>query len=107
VTFFPAASTLLSPHVANVVMMPLLDNGRGEIMLTFNLFTADEYTRSHRVVHIDPATVASVEESERHPAFGDWYQVAIITLMTGDKYVVEDGSRSAVREIAETQAEIG
>ena len=75
-------------------------------MLTFNLYTADEYARPHRVVHIDPATVASVEESERRPVFGDWYQVAVITLTTGDKYVVGDGSRSAVREVAEAQTEI-
>jgi hypothetical protein len=72
-------------------------------MLTFNVYTADDYERSRRVVHIDPAAVMSVEEAERRPAFGGWYQVATITLATGDKHVVEDGSRRAAREIAEAK----
>jgi hypothetical protein len=72
-------------------------------MLTFTLYTADDYERTRRVVHIDPVAVVAVEEAERHPAFGDWYQVAIITLATGDKYVVEDGARRAAREIAEAK----
>jgi hypothetical protein len=60
-------------------------------MLTFNLYTADDYERRPRLVHIDPAAVVAVEEAERRPAFGGRYQVAIITLATGDKYIVEDG----------------
>ena len=72
-------------------------------MLTFSLFTADDYKRSPRVVHIDPIAVVAIEEAERRPAVGDWYQVAIITLATGDKYVVEDGARRAAREIAEAK----
>lgn len=70
-------------------------------MLTFNLYTADDYERSRRVVHIDPAAVVSIEENERRPAFGGYHQVAVITLATGDKYIVEDGSRRTAREIAE------
>ena len=70
-------------------------------MLTFNLYTAGEYERSHRVVHIDPAAVVAVEESERRPAVGGWYQVAIITLATGDKYIVLDEARQAARQIAD------
>jgi hypothetical protein len=72
-------------------------------MLTFTLYTADEYDRSRRTVHIDPAAVISVEETERRPAFGGWCQVAIITLTTGDKYIVEDDSRTAARMIAEAK----
>jgi hypothetical protein len=72
-------------------------------MLTFTLYTADDYDRSRRVVHIDPSAVVSVEETERRLAFGGWYQVAIITLATGDKYVVEDGSRRAAKQIAEAK----
>jgi hypothetical protein len=72
-------------------------------MLTFTLYTADDYGRRSRQVHIDPAAVASVEESERRPAFGGWYQVAIITLTTGDKHIVEDGARRAARQIAEAK----
>jgi hypothetical protein len=72
-------------------------------MLTFSLYTAEDYLRSHGVVHIDPIAVVAVEEAERSPAFGDWSQVAIITLATGDKYVVKDGDRRAAREIAEAK----
>lgn len=69
-------------------------------MLTFHLYTADDYERSRRVVHIDPAAVVSVEETERRPAFGGYWQVAVITLATGDKYTVEDGSRRTAEAIA-------
>ena len=61
-------------------------------MLTFALYTADDYERRTRRVHIDPAAVVSVEEAERRPAFGGWYQVAVIALATGDKFIVEDGA---------------
>jgi hypothetical protein len=64
-------------------------------MLTFTLYTADDYDRRTRHVHIDPLAVASVEEAERRPAFGGWWQVAVITLVTGGKYTVEDGARQA------------
>jgi hypothetical protein len=77
---------------------------RNESMLTFNLYTADDYNRnSRRVVHIDPAAVISVEETERRPAFGGYHQVAVITLVTGDKHVVLDGGRRAARQIAEAK----
>ncbi len=72
-------------------------------MLTFSLYTADDYERSRRVVHIDPSAVISVEESERRPAFGGRDSVAIITLATGDKYIVEDGARRAAKAIAEAK----
>jgi hypothetical protein len=42
-------------------------------MLAFTLYTADDYERSHRLVHIDPAAVVAVEEEDRRPAFrGKW-----------------------------------
>jgi hypothetical protein len=72
-------------------------------MLTFTLYTADDYGRSRRVVHIDPCAVIAVEEAERRPAIGGYHQVAVITLVTGDKYTVEDGSRRVAREIAEAK----
>lgn len=72
-------------------------------MLTFTLHTADDYDRSRRQVHIDPAAVISVEEAERRPAFGGYCQVAVITLTTGDKHIVEDGSRTAARKIVEAK----
>jgi hypothetical protein len=76
-------------------------------MLTFNLYTADEYdNRTRRVVHIDPAAVISVEETERRPAYGGYWQVAVITMITGDKHIVEDDSRTAARKIAEAKQQI-
>jgi hypothetical protein len=33
-------------------------------MLTFTLYTADDYERTRRVVHIDPVAVVAVEEAE-------------------------------------------
>ena len=72
-------------------------------MLTFNLYTADDSERAHGVVHLDPIAVIAVEETERRPAFGGWYQVAVNTLATGDKYVVEDEARSAAWEIADAK----
>src|SRR5689334_4625918 len=70
-------------------------------MLTFDLYTADDYDRSRRTVHIDPNAVVSVEETERRPAFGGYHQVAVIMLATGKEYVVEDGARRAARMITE------
>jgi hypothetical protein len=72
-------------------------------MLMFTVYTADDYDRTRRVVHIDPCAVVSVEESDRRPAFGGWYHVAVITLATGDKYIVEDGGRHVAKEIAEAK----
>ncbi|MHB1425505.1 MAG: hypothetical protein ACYC3I_20245 [Gemmataceae bacterium] len=72
-------------------------------MLTFNLYTADDYERTRRVVHIEPAAVVSVEEAERRPAFGGYHPIAVIALATGDKFTVEDGSRTAARLIAQAR----
>lgn len=72
-------------------------------MLTFTLYTADDYERSRRVVHVDPLAVVSVEESERRPAFGGWHQVAVLILSTGDKHIVEDSSRRAAKQIREAR----
>jgi hypothetical protein len=63
-------------------------------------------TGNRRHVHIDPAAVVAVAETERwpaFPAFGGAHAVAVITLATGDKYVVEDGARRAAKQIAEAQ----
>jgi hypothetical protein len=72
-------------------------------MLTFTLYTADDYDRTRRAVHIDPNAVVAVEETERRPAFGGYHSVAIITLATGKEYVVEDGAKRAARQIAEAR----
>lgn len=72
-------------------------------MLTFTLYVGDDYDRAPRRVHIDPSAVVAVEEAERRPAFGGYHQVAVITLTTGDRYVVEDGARLVAKRIAEAQ----
>lgn len=55
------------------------------------------------MIDADAAAVVSVEEAERRPAYSGYHQVAIITLATGDKFIVEDGSRTAARQIAEAK----
>jgi hypothetical protein len=72
-------------------------------MLTFTLYTADDYERRTRHVHIDPLAVASVEEAERRPAFGGYWQVAVIVLANGERFVVEDGARRAAKMIREAK----
>jgi hypothetical protein len=71
-------------------------------MLTFTLYTEDR--DGPRAVHIDPAAVAGVEETERRPAFGGWHQVALITRTTGRQFTVEDGARKVARQVAEAKA---
>jgi hypothetical protein len=41
-------------------------------MLTFNLYTDDDYDGRRRLLHIDPCAVIAVEETERRPAFGGY-----------------------------------
>lgn len=72
-------------------------------MLTFTLYTAEDYERRRREVHIDPAAVVSVEEAERRPAFAGYWQVAVIALATGQTFTVQDGARTAARQIAEAK----
>jgi hypothetical protein len=55
--------------------------------------------RRHR-----PAAVASVEEGKRHPAFGGWHQVAVVTMVNRERFVVEDGARRAAKVIREAKA---
>jgi hypothetical protein len=45
----------------------------------------------------------AVEEAGRRPTFGGAHAVAVLTLATGDKYVVEDWQRRAAKQIAEAQ----
>ena len=73
-------------------------------MLTFELYPDGE--RRTEPVHINPAAVASVRETEQRPAFGGWWQVAVIRLIDGTEHVVCDGSRTVAKRIAEGQASI-
>ena len=73
-------------------------------MLTFTLYCDDFSPGPSRQVHIDPAAVASVEEDERRPAYRGWHQVAVIMLVTGKTFVVEDEARLAAKRIAEAKA---
>jgi hypothetical protein len=72
-------------------------------MLTFTLYPGDDYDRRTRQVSINPGFVASVEESERRPAFGGWSFVAVIHLHDGKEHVVYDSTRRVARQIAEAQ----
>jgi hypothetical protein len=47
--------------------------------------------------------VASVEEAERRPAFGGYWQVAVIAMVNGERFVVEDGARRAARMVREAK----
>jgi hypothetical protein len=51
----------------------------------------------------DPLAVASVEEAERRPAFGGYWQVAVVTMYNGEKFTVEDGARRAAKVIGEAK----
>jgi hypothetical protein len=73
-------------------------------MLTFTPYTADGYDRPTRHVHIDPLAVASVEEAERRPAFGGYWQVAVVTMMNGERFVVEDGARRPAKVVRDAKA---
>jgi hypothetical protein len=72
-------------------------------VLTFTLYTADDYDRRTRHVHIDPLAVASVEEAERRPAFGGYWQVAVIVMVNGERFVVEDGARRVAKMVREAK----
>ena len=72
-------------------------------MLTFSLYSDDQYTASQKV-HINAAAVASVEETQRRPMDRGWQDVAVIHLTTGEKHVVYDGARTVAKEIAEAQS---
>jgi hypothetical protein len=51
----------------------------------------------------DPLAVASAEVVERRPAFGGWWQVAVVTMMNGEWFVVEDGARRAAKVVREAK----
>jgi hypothetical protein len=70
-------------------------------MLTFDVYP--DFDRHQDKVHINPSAVASVRETECRPAFGGWWQVAVIRLIDGAEHVVCDGSRTAAKRIAEAQ----
>lgn len=74
------------------------------MMLPFNLFQTSA-TAEPETVHINPAAVASVVDSSvRKSGSAAWCSVAIITLIHGGKFFVEDEDRTASRLIAEAQA---
>jgi hypothetical protein len=69
-------------------------------MLKFALYDEDAPRRSRRA-RIDPAAMVSIEGAERRPAFGGWHQIAVIAMVNGDDFVVEDEARRAARMIRE------
>jgi hypothetical protein len=74
------------------------------MMLSFDLYTADDYDRTRRTVHVNAALVASVVETERRPAFGGSSPVAVIRMHDGAEHVVYDGARQVARQVADAQA---
>jgi hypothetical protein len=72
-------------------------------MLEFTLYNEDDHGDTRRVL-IDPADVASVEESERRPAYGASRPVAVVTMANGYSFVVEDDARRAAALIREAKA---
>jgi hypothetical protein len=77
--------------------------GDDTMLLTFTLYTAGDYDRRTRHVPIDPLVVASVEEAERRPAFVGYWQVAVVVMVNGERFVVEDGARRAARMVREAK----
>lgn len=75
-------------------------------MLTFSVYDCDDYDRGQtRHVHVNPAAVASVEESSRRPMFGFNQPVAVIRLTTGEMHTVYDYARNVAKAISESQGE--
>lgn len=68
-------------------------------MLEFTLFDCEE--RHFHKVHINPAAVASVEETDRRRAYGFNQPCAVIRLVTGESHVVYDHNRDVAKKIGE------
>ncbi len=76
-------------------------------MLTFDIYPEDLTGRPAERVHVDPACVASVRETERRRAYGGYSPVAVLTMHDGERFVVYDGARAAARQVAEAQRGAG
>jgi hypothetical protein len=69
-------------------------------MWRFTFFTDTPHAAAE--VHIDPAAVATVVESQRRRA-GILVPVALVTLSTGQEFTVEDPGRDVARRIREAR----
>ena len=72
-------------------------------MLTFDLYRDDFAERSERI-HINPAYVASVRDTEQRRSFGGYSPVAVITMHDGAQHVVYDSAQKVAAQIADVQA---
>jgi hypothetical protein len=72
-------------------------------MIAFDLWSDGP---ERRRVHIHPAEVASVVETEDRRAYGGWNQVALITMRNGEKFKVRDDARRVAPQIALAQKEV-
>lgn len=72
-------------------------------MLTFTLYS--EGRASDHAVHINPHEVASIRETEDRPAFGGWWETAVITMNNGEQFRVQDGARTVAKQIAQAQSQ--
>jgi hypothetical protein len=71
-------------------------------VLTFSVFNPN--SRRSASVHVDPATVAVVRETEQRPGDAFWQPVAVLTLFDGSDLTVYDYGRDVGRRIAEAKA---
>ena len=77
-------------------------------MLSFERYTEDAYERETcGRVYVDPAHVASVIETTRRPPYSGIWQVAVITMVNGDKVTVVDASRTAASRIQQAREKVG
>ena len=70
--------------------------------MTFTFFSEDPHAAAE--VHIDPAAVATVVESQRRRA-GILVPVALVTLSTGQEFTVEDPARDVAKRTREASRE--
>jgi hypothetical protein len=73
-------------------------------MLTFTFFSENPHPPAE--VHIDPAAVSTVAESQRRRA-GMLVPVALVTLSTGQEFTVEDPGRDVAKRIREARRQRG
>src|ERR1700722_6303904 len=72
-------------------------------MLTFDLYPDDFAERSQRI-HVNPAFVVAVIETEQRRSFGGYSPVGVITMHDGAQHVVDDTDRTVADQFANAQA---
>lgn len=68
-------------------------------MLRFSKYL-DDPNQNSDTLHVNPSAVASVTETWKRPAYSGQQQVAIIEMVTGEKYTVYDYNRQVASSIS-------